>query len=168
MSFGFSVSDVVGLATAVFKIYNEFKEASGICQTFAKELMNFHRILSIIGSQLPSSNVEGRRLDLAGLKACVTSCEDLVYVQILGARDVTSGIQEFQTSNGDSSKMVLCTPKRSIFIPWRLRLAEKKFSSQVPKLQRAVAAHVQSLTAFNTLIIRYAFLVLTVGACHLI
>lgn len=158
MSFGFSVSDCVGLAAVVYKIYCEFKEASRACQDFAKQLILFHHILGRIGNQFSSNddNLDYRDLDQDVFSECVNSCKELVYVQIGGAVDVSSGIRTFETLGADVIWRRGSDGVDSLLKAWRQKWAQRKFSMQIPKLQHAVSMHVQSLTAFNTLIARYA------------
>ena len=158
MSFGFSISDIVGLSTAVFKLYNEFREAPGVCRAFAEELLHFHHILSSLGTHLQGNDVNCQYLAQDALQSCITSCEELVYVQILGAMDVPNGIRAIDAL--EKRKMIFYHSTDGFkYLPWRSKWAERKFSVQVPKLQRTIAAHIQSLTAFNTLIIRCVSLI---------
>lgn len=152
MSFGFSVSDFIALGALVLKLYDEFKEAPGACQAFAHELLLFHRILEKLGFELEGNVGHLENSDYAALKACADSCKELIYVQIYNSADVPSDIPSFEHFWQFTSNPQLETS--GLLRRWRQRWADRKFAVRIPKIQRAVAAHIQSLTAFYTLIIR--------------
>ena len=163
MSFGFSLSDVAVLAAGVHRVYHEFKQAPGNNAAFAKELYSFHEILFAIGSEPSNKGMGCFFSDSAAFQACLNSCRELLYVQICGARDVFDGIRTFDGLGAPrASSISIRFEKNAIEIDrsnrflciWRRKWAGRKFSLQIPKLQRAVAAHVQSLIAFSTLGIR--------------
>jgi len=160
MNFGFSLSDFVTLGELALKLYDEFKEAPGACRAFANELLLFHRILDKLGSNLQDDNFLGAS-DYAALKACADSCKELIYVQIYGAARVPIPNQMHGTTPGtfirlDSGILQRGPDGDDRFLrAWRQKWSERKFAARIPELQRAVTAHIQSLTAFNSLIARY-------------
>ncbi len=161
MSFGFSVTDFITLGGLALKLYDEFREAPGACRAFANELLLFHLILDKLGSDLQDHSELIGPTDYAALKACADSCKELIYVQIYGAACVPTAFQTYTTTSRTSSKSdnVILQPgpygDDRFLRAWRQRWAERKFAARISEIQRAVAAHIQSLTAFNTLIIRY-------------
>ena len=85
MSFGFSVSDIYGCAHLAYMLYDEFKQAAGVCQEFSRGLLLFHQVLSKVKSTIESEPSHLSQSDQAALGACLDSCKELLYVQILGA-----------------------------------------------------------------------------------
>lgn len=161
MSFGFSASDFVTLGVFAFKLYDEFRKAPGACRAFANELLLFHRVLDKLGSDLQGDADFLQASDYAALQECADSCKRLIYVQIYGAACVPTTLQTDGTTSGTPSTLDnKILPRGAVgddrFLRgWRQKWGERKFAARVPELQRAVSAHIQSLTAFNSLIVRY-------------
>ncbi len=166
MSFGFSISDFFALGGLALKLYDEFREAPGACRAFANELLLFHQILDKIGHLQEEAQLLGAfeflgASDRAALKTCADSCKELIYVQIYGAACVPIVLQNPGTiprTSSESSNLILQRGpdgEDRFLRAWRQKWGERKFAARIPQLQRAVTAHIQSLTAFYTLIIRY-------------
>lgn len=164
MSFGFSVSDFITLGGLTLKLYDEFKAAPGACRAFANELLMFHQILERLGFELQSHTDYLEASDHAALRACADSCKELIYVRIYGASCVPTELPTYGIKSTTSSKIVnvILQPRPydndRFHRAWRQKWSERKFAARIPELQRAVTAHVQSLTAFSSLIIRYVHL----------
>lgn len=160
MSFGFSISDFFTLGGLALKLYNEFRVAPGACRAFANELLLFHQLLDKMGYLREEIELLGAS-DRAALKTCADSCKELIYVQIYGAACGRTVLQIPGTMPRTSSESISLILRRGpdgedrFFRAWRQKWGERKFAARIPELQRAVTAHIQSLTAFYTLIIRY-------------
>lgn len=170
MSFSFGVSDIVVLSGLVFNLYDEFKKAPRACQGFAKELKSFHQVLEQMELHFQRNTVYLTDVELTVFKDCVDSCKELIYVQIYGFADVSSGAQALETAylysvpGSHAKPTVWRHPHGSngadhFLKAWRQRWAERKFAAKIPELRRAVTSHIHSLTAFNTMIIRCVMLV---------
>ena len=154
MSFGFSVSDVYGCAHLAYVLYNEFKQAPGVCQDFARELGLFHQVLlnTIEAEISPLSDADG-----SALGTCLDSCKELLYVQIAGAATVPRVLDKPAFSGYGpvwNSALPLTPDEKSLLRGLRQKLDERKFASRIPKLQRSISAHVEKLTALNVLIVQ--------------
>ncbi len=160
MSFGFSISDFFALGVLALKLYDEIRVAPGACRAFANELLLFHQILDKIGCLREETELLGAS-DRVALKTCADSCKELVYVQIYGAAcepTVLLNPGTIPRTSSESSSLILQRGpdgEDRFLRAWRQRWGERKFAARIPQLQRAVTAHIQSLTAFYTLIIRY-------------
>ncbi len=160
MSFGFSVSDIYGCACLAYRLYDEFKQAPGACQEFARELLLFHQVLLRTKSSLEYETSHLSHSDQAALGACLDSCKELLYVQITGAPKVPENLETIAFSTQDLQKKNFSHPPsdRTRFLRGlRQKFGERNFALRIPKLQRAISAHVEKLTAFNVLIIQYLF-----------
>ena len=157
MSFGFSVSDIYGCARLAYVLYNEFKQAPGACQDFARELRLFHQVLLKTNSTIQAGKSHLSHADETALESCLDSCRELLYVRIMGAATAPRHL--------DKIKAWGCDPKAEFFLHstsdekrflrgLRQKLGERKFASRIPELQRAVSAHVEKLTASNVLIVQ--------------
>lgn len=160
MSFGFSVFDFISLGGLAFKLYAEFKAGHGACQNFASELLLLHQVLNKLGSDLDGNVGSLGPFDHAALKACANSCKDLIYVEIYGAACVPASITPTDLDILDNEARLRHGGSYPIgngrFIrAWREKWGERTFAARIPKLQQAVTAHVQSLTAFSTLLVRW-------------
>lgn len=134
MSFGFSVSDIILCARLAYKLYDEFKQASGACQEFAQELLLFHQVLLKTKSTFECQSISLKDSDLAALGACIKSCAELLYVQIMGAHPVPGILEglEYKT------RTEYFFHSSGLLQDWRKRYEERKFASRIPKLQRAI------------------------------
>lgn len=160
MSFGFSVSDIVLCARLTYRLYDEFKQAPGACQEFARELLLFHQVLLKTKSTIECDLNRLSHSDQAALGACLDSCKELLYGQILGASkepyDMKESDFEFQCTPSDP----LVHPdvgQIRLFQGWRLKFGNRKFALRIPKLQRAISSHIEKLTALNVLLIQCVF-----------
>lgn len=154
MSFGFSVSDIYGCARLAYLLYDEFKQAPGACQDFARELLLFHQVLLKTKSTTEGETSHLRPSDKAALGTCLDSCKELLYVQIMGAHVLPSKLWRVDLSTHDP--LFHPTSGQTRFLRGlRQRIGEKRFASRIPKLQCAISAHVESLTAINVLIVQY-------------
>lgn len=161
MSFGFSVTDFMTLGGLALKLYDEFREAPGACRAFANELLSFHRVLDKLGRDLQDDSAFLGASDYAALKACADSCKELIYVQIFGAACVPTTLRTYGTTPAISASHENMILQRGpdgddrFLRAWRKKWGERKFAARIPELQRAVTAHIQSLTAFVVLNVRY-------------
>ena len=156
MSFGFSVSDIYGCAHLAYSLYEEFKEAPGACQDFARELLLFHKVLLKTKSNIEAETSHLGYDDQIALGTCLDNCKELLYVQIVGAATVPRVLDK-PTFRGfvPSVNFGLSTPnEKNLLQSLRQKLDERKFASRIPKLQRAISAQVEKLTAFNVLIVQ--------------
>lgn len=85
MSFGFSVSDIYGCARLAYKLYDEFKQAPGTCQEFARDLLLFHRVLLKTKSTIECETSYLSQSDQTVLGACLDIYKKLLYMQVIGA-----------------------------------------------------------------------------------
>ncbi len=156
LSFGFSVSDFIGLARLTLKLYNDFKEAPGICQAFSKDLLLFHDILTKTARLLNDSDVPYiRPKEIATLKACVQRCKELIYIEIYS----TAGIPTEAMTYEDPSLNVSLSFHGSdddhrLLRGLRKKWGEKKFASKIPQLRQAISVQIQTLTAAQTLVMK--------------
>lgn len=160
MSFGFSVSDIVGCARLAYKLYDEFKQAPGACQEFARELLLFHQVLLKTKSTIECETSHLNHSDQAALGACLDSCRELLYVHIMGAHTVPATLEDLE-SNTHILQADLFVPSTSSetrhFQGWRQKYGERKFALRIPNFQRAISSHIEKLTALNVLLIQYVF-----------
>lgn len=160
MSFGFSVSDIVGCARLAYMLYDEFKQAPGACQGFARELLLFHQVLLKTKSTVECETSHLNHTDQAALGACLDSCRELLYVQIMGAHRVPTTLKdlEFNTHILQADRFVPSASGETRLLPgWRQVYGQRKFAVRIPKLQRAISSHIEKLTALNVLLIQYVF-----------
>ena len=158
MSFGFSVSDIYGCARLAYVLYDEFKQAPGACQGFAQELLLFHRVLLKTESTTKCETSHLGNSDQAALEACLASCKELLYVHIFGSPEAPDKIEvdniELELSFHEYRYRLYPRLYPRLFQGLSQRIRERKFASRIPKLQRAISAHIEKLTAFNVLIIQ--------------
>ena len=156
MSFGFSVSDIYGCAHLAYSLYKEFKEAPGACQDFARELLLFHQVLLKTKSNIEAETSHISNDDKIALETCLDNCKELLYVQIAGAATVPRALDKPTFRGYDpSGNLGLSNPNEKYLLRGlRKKLEERKFACRIPKLQRAISAHVEKLTAFNVLIVQ--------------
>ena len=157
MSFGFSVSDIYGCAHLAYSLYEEFKEASVACQDFARELLLFHQVLLKTKSNIEAETSHLGHDDKIALETCPDNCKELLYVQIVGAATVPRILDKptFVGYDPSGKTGLRSTPNEETLLRGlRRKLKERKFASRIPKLQRAISAHVEELTAFNVLIVQ--------------
>lgn len=156
MSFGFSVSDICGCARLAYRLYDEFKQAPGACQDFTREMLLFHQVLlktkSTIGSEISHLSDS----DQATLGACLDSCKELLYGQIIGAAIVPRSLEEVEYNKHDPRKYFFFhhDDQMNFLRGLRQRYGERRFALRIPKLQRAISAHIEKLTAINVLIVQ--------------
>ena len=157
MSFGFSASDIYGCARLAYMLYQEFKQAPGACQEFARDLLLFHQVLLKTKSTLESSTSQLSPADQITLETCLESCKELLYVQTIGAPTVPRDLDKIDFNGYESRrsfKFHSTSDDNRFLRGLHQKLGERKFASRIPKLQRAISAHVEKLTAFNVLIIQ--------------
>ena len=155
MSFGFSVSDIYGCAHLAYSLYEEFKEAPGACQDFARELLLFHQVLLKTKSNIEAETSYLGHDDKIALETCLDNCKELLYVQIVGAATVPKVLDKPTSSGYDPSGKFgfrSTADEKNLLRGLRQKLEKRKFASRIPKLQRAISAHVDHLTAYNVLI----------------
>ena len=155
MIFGISVSDIYGCARLAYGLYEELKQAPGDCQAFAQELLLFHQMLIKI-STINSENGHLDHSDQAALSACLDSCKELLCKQIVGIQEMPADLDKVGVD------LVTPLPIRSeykdyglpfhrnvgLFRTWRQRFEKRKLALQIPKLQRAISAHIEKLNIF--------------------
>ena len=159
MIFGISVSDIYGCARLAYMLYQEFKQAPGACQEFARDLLLFHQVLIKTRSAIDSGTSQLDDSGRTALRLCLDSCKQLLCVQIIGAQEVPENL----TNAG----LNLCYPLLDswygrpltggqVFQTWRHRFEQRKLALRIPKLQRAISAHIEKL---NVLLILYVFMI---------
>ena len=159
MIFGISVSDIYGCARLAYKLYDEFKQSPWDCQTFAQELLLFHNVLLIVAASIKSKASHLDHSDQAALIACLDSCKELLYKQIGGIQEMPADLDAVRfglyypkpiryeykdhgaPSHGDSR----------LFSTLHQRFEKRKLALQIPKLQRAISAHIEKLNVFLAL-----------------
>ena len=162
MSFGFSVSDIVGCARLAYRLYEELKQAPGACSYFAFDLLHFHNVLMTANSTIEFEVGHLNHPEKAALSACLDSCKELLFVQIMGSQKVPEDWDLVLFDADDPlSDFLKCpyyggTRTSHGFHNWRQRLEERKLASRIPKLQRAISAHIEKL---NALLILYVFMI---------
>lgn len=116
----------------------------------------FHQVLlktkSTIGSEISHLSDS----DQATLGACLDSCKELLYGQIIGAAIVPRSLEEVEYNTHDSRKYFFFhhDDQMSFLRGLRQRYGERRFALRIPKLQRAISAHIEKLTAINVLIVQ--------------
>ena len=158
MSFGFSVSDIVGCARLAYRLYDEFRQAPRACQTFAQELLLFHQVL--MDTELAHSPFTSylSHPDQAALRLCLDSCKELLCVQIMGAHEAPDDLREVKTfvEEGLSTDTIFDfilgpTFSKTSLNRWRRKIRERKFALQIPKFQSAISSHIEKLKVFLAL-----------------
>ena len=159
MSFGFSVSDIYLCARLAYKLYEEFKQAPGACQEFARDLLLFHQVLVKTISAIDSETSHLSGSDRDALRLCLDSCKELLWVRILGSRKASEDLEKvgldieyplFECFNDKCSSDC----HHHYLGTWRHRFEKRKLALRIPKLQRAISAHIEKL---NVLLILYVF-----------
>ena len=163
MIFGISVSDIYGCARLAYRLYEEFKQAPGICQELARDLLLFHQVLIKTRSAIDSETSHLSDYDRAALRLCLDSCKELLYVQIVGSQtvpgymlDVRSDLDVPLLDNFENKYYGALSRRDGLFPSWRQRFEKRKLALRVPKLQRAISAHIEKL---NVLLILYVFMI---------
>ena len=156
MSFGFSVSDIYGCARLAYLLYDELKQAPAACQDFAREFLLFHQALLKTKSMVEAEKSHLNDADGSSLGICLDSCKELLYVQIIGAAAVPKDLDKIDFGGYDpEGNCILHSASKSNgkrFLPGlRQKMRERKFASRIPKLQQAISAHIETLTAFVVL-----------------
>lgn len=159
MIFGISVSDIYGCARLAYRLYEELKQAPGACRTFALELRSFHEVLMNVTSTIKSKASHLDHSNQAALSACLDSCKELLCKQILGVQEMPADLGELDfglyhslidmseykgyraPSHGDAGP----------FKTWLQRFRKRTLALQIPKLQRAISAHIEKLNIFLAL-----------------
>ena len=149
MSFGFSVSDIVLLGRQAHRLYTEIKEAPEICESFRKEVHLFSETLIRTALLLLDQASALEEKDAKTLKACIHSCKELIYIQILDIETPSSEVTSSYEWTYLTSKPRL---EVSMFRAWRQKWAERKFAAKIPSHRRAISAHVHTLTALQAVI----------------
>lgn len=158
MSFGFSVSDIIGCAHLAYVLYDELVQAPGACQNFAGELLLFREALLKTRSMIAAEKSYLSDADQSALGICLDSCKELLYVQIIGFAAVPKDWATIGLT-GPGHCCAFHSPSNQLknkrFLSGlRQRLRERKFASRIPKLQQAISAHIETLTAFVVLSIQ--------------
>ena len=151
MIFGISVSDIYGCARLAYRLYDEFKQAPGACQEFARDLLLFHQVLIKTKTTIESEASHLSHSDQTALGACLDSCKELIYVQIMGASMVPTSLDDIDL-NTDPVFRPMRLPGS-----WRHLLYQRNNALRIPKLRRAITAQIEKLTAFTVLIIQCVF-----------
>ena len=147
MSFGFSVSDIVGCARLAYRLYDEFRQAPGACQDFSRELLLFHQVLMKTRSTASQLKRLGS-VDQAALNSCLDSCKELLYVQIMGAPIVPEALWDVGVYwNSHKADFLIHShlDKSTLFHNWHQRFGARKFALRIPKLQNAISSHIEKL-----------------------
>ena len=132
------------------KLYNDFKEAPGICQAYSKDLLLFHDILTKTARLLNDSDVPYiRPKEIATLKACVQRCKELIYIEIYS----TAGIPIEAMTYEDPSLNVSLSFHGSDD-DHRLLRGLRKNASKIPQLRQAISVQIQTLTAAQNLVMK--------------
>ncbi len=168
MSFGFSISDFTTCAQVVWEVYDALKTGPAECQTFAKEVLHFHQILVEVGESLRDKNCRLKSIDNQALWQLCRDSENLCSLIMDSHPSMTCLKYCDWLQSNRLSRMTLdakyidrhfalteTLSTTSLGIRQRIRTAN--FAKKIPKLQRAIAAHVEKLTAFNVLLIQYIF-----------
>lgn len=146
MSFGFSVSDFVYCAHIAYKLSVEFKEAPGACRSFRNELVLFHQTLLETQSLLGKKKNDLDDSVQAMLATSAYICKELLYVQILGYKNVPNDLQSLTYDT---------LPMFDTYIfGLRRRFGERKFAKKIPQFQSAISSRINALTALNVILIR--------------
>ena len=160
MSFGFSVSDIIGCARLAYRLYDGFKQAPGACQDFARDLLLFYNVLMKTKSTIELEVGHLNHPDKAALSACLDSCKELLYVQIMGIHKVPEDLEDVGYDKDDPQpgfvKYLIYGGTAYRFSGWSQKLEQRKLASRIPKFQRAISAHVEKL---NTLLVLYVFMI---------
>ena len=162
MIFGISVSDIYGCARLAYMLYEEFKQAPGACQEFARDLLHFSNVLRMTTSALDSKTSHLSLSDRAALRLCLDSCKELLWVQIMGDEEVLEDWENV-VFNMDNQISHFFDYKQyggafnggvGLFHRCRQRFEKRKLALQIPKLQRAISSHIEKL---NVLLALYTF-----------
>ncbi|KAL6715281.1 hypothetical protein ACLMJK_007545 [Lecanora helva] len=163
MSFGFSASDIVGLARIVLRVYYEFRNAPRACDRFRLELYQFQNVLFQVSNLLQSHEHYMSEKDRESLAACTRNCKELIFNDIFGAAGVhiseyvcAGGSVELGYSRIDIPPLIqqrLRPSQGLIFYGWQEKWGQRKFAARIPELQQAISIQVSNLTTFVNLII---------------
>ena len=155
MIFGISVSDIYGCARLAYRLYEEFEQAPGACQEFARDLLLFHQVLIKTRSAIDSSTSHLNDSDRAALRLCLDSCKELLCVQIIGVQEVPKDLTNtgFNLHDPLLESLWHVSPEigDQVFQAWRHKLNQRKLALRIPKLQRAISAHIEKLNVLLNL-----------------
>lgn len=184
MSFGFSISDFFTCAQVTWQLYDALKTGPAECQAFAKEVLLFHQVLEKMCKNLQGTT---RRLsleehdalsqhvvgfeelcslimdDTSSTKFRTSSTKFLTHMDLCGLRAFRyylDDLRRFDDENVNKESGIVFG-----IMNFRDRIRTASFAKKIPKLQRAITAQVEKLTAFNVLLIQYSFLPIKL-LCH--
>ena len=144
----------------MYKLYNELREAPGVCGKLAQELFQLWGILDELENTISMKKAPLSGVNRARLEEYASSCKELC-MQILGATTIscegcgmTGGCD--MTGHTSVSTPVPVIPTVGIFKNIGGRLGQMRLARKFPEFRRAVSAQIEMLTAFNVLLIRSA------------
>ena len=157
MIFGISVLDIYGCARLAYKLYDEFKQAPGACQEFARDLLLFHQVLMKTKATIENEASHLSTFDQSALGACLESCKELLYVQIMGAHRAPTSLDDIESNMNPFFRPI--RPPISLHNVRHLLypLYQRNDTLRIPKLRRAITAQIEKLTVFTVLIIQCVF-----------
>ena len=145
------------------RLYEEFKEAPGLCQTFAQELLLFHNVLMGVNMTVKSEDSHLDYSDQAALSTCLDSCKELLCKTILGLQEVPVNLWNLDIGLRYAITNIFECKGHGDAGPFntlRQRFEKRKLALQIPKLQRAISVHIEKL---NTFLALYVFTIYEVG-----
>ena len=163
MIFGISVSDIYGCARLAYMLYEEFKQAPGACQEFARDLLHFSNVLRMTTSAIDPETSHLSGSDRDALRLCLDSCKELLWVQIIGGEKAAEEWKNVILNYVDNPLLYFYDYEEYgsasnsgvwLFHNCRQRFQKRKLALRIPKLQRAISSHIEKL---NVLLALYAF-----------
>ena len=157
MSFGFSASDIVGLARITYNLYKEFQEAGKKYEAFAEDLRTFHSILQKAERVFIAKHDVQDNIDKTELKDCLHSCRHLIMVEICGVECTQENLTRLQDRFGLNdlhSNYILMSPGNEYGHKWRTlgdRWQKTKFVQQIPRFRHQISSHINKLTLLGIL-----------------
>ena len=161
MSFGFSASDIVGLARITYNLYKDFQEAGKKYEAFAEDLRTFHCILYKAERVFEAKHDVEDDIDRTELRDCLHSCRHLIMVEICGGEWTQENVTNLQDRFGLNDLhpiFMSSSPCHEYGSKWRTlrdRLREMKFVQQIPRFRQQISSHINQLTLLGILEMEY-------------
>ena len=167
MSFGFSISDFIFCGQIAYHLYTEFKDATGDCHAFAKELLLFHKVVLKTQALIRRGDHVLDAAEQTTLGLYLDMCKDILFVQIAGGDGKTSDwtiryMQRLSLSRPGNLNLGYGKPSidgydrtlRDWMCSVRRKFEERNFAKKIPKLRAAISTVTEQLTSFHVLMIR--------------
>ena len=158
MSFGFSVSDFALLAKLAWQLYGALKDGLAECQAFSREVLSFHQVLEKVTSNLEAQSHHLNSVEQATLNQYAMECNELLCSKIFSDVSLQSMYEYPDIYDPDPMDHPRGWRGRRINFSHMCEIKGKVRSAnlarKIPKLQRAITAQVEKLTAYNVLLVQ--------------